>query len=259
MREVALRRRPLVAAGVFCLVVAVGASAAMSARGAATATDALPDLGMARLSDIHVDKTPDGRRLLRYSTVIVNVGSGPFELRGARASSADTTMAISQRIYDGAGGYRDVPVTGTSMYYAGDGHNHWHVRDLESTSLIRLDNGVKVGTSTKHGFCFWDNTSYRLALPGAPQAGVYNGCGNSGSLAVTVGLSIGWGDLYGSTLPDQDIDITGLGAGRYRLQSTADAQGWFSESSTLNNTTWVDLQLKANGASIRIEGYGPSA
>jgi len=32
------------------------------------------------------------------------------------------------------------------MYFAGDGHTHWHVRDLETYELIRSDNGSKVGT-----------------------------------------------------------------------------------------------------------------
>ena len=73
-----------------------------------------------------------------------------------------------------------------------------------------------------------------------------------------MGLSVGWGDLYRYTLPDQFVDITGLGAGRYRLVVTADRQGWFSESNESNNSTWVDLQLKGNGPP-RILGYGSAA
>jgi subtilase family serine protease len=37
--------------------------------------------------------------------------------------------------------------------------------------------------------------------------------------------------------PDQYIDITGLKSGRYRLQATADASNWFTESNESNNTT----------------------
>ena len=39
-------------------------------------------------------------------------------------------MSTTQRIFDDAGGYRDGP-TSASMYFGGDGHNHWHVQDLE--------------------------------------------------------------------------------------------------------------------------------
>jgi hypothetical protein len=97
-----------------------------------------------------------------------------------------------------------------------------------------------------------------LTLPGAPQAAVYPGCGTSTSLQVTTGLSVGWGDIYRSTLPDQYIDITNLSAGRYQLLVTADKLGWFTESNESNNSTWVDLQFKGQGQP-KIVGYGPAA
>jgi hypothetical protein len=212
---------------------------------------------MARLSDLRSEKISDGRRLLRYTTVIVNVGAGAFEVRGTRSTTAETQMSATQRVFDDAGGFRDIPTTAT-MVFGGDGHNHWHLRDLERSELIRLDNGTKAGTGAKRGFCFWDNVEYRLTLPRAPAAPVYGGCGSAASLTVTAGLSVGWGDAYPATLPDQYVDITGLTPGRYRLQVTADADGWFAESNELNNATWVDLQLKAQGAP-RVLGYGPAA
>jgi hypothetical protein len=240
-------------------VTALAVAVAWVATSAATAyaADRLPDLGMARLSDFRLEKTAAGRTLLRYTTVIVNVGQGRFELRGQRTSTTQTQMTVSQRVYNDAGGSRLVS-TAAVMVFGGDGHNHWHVRDLEASELIRLDNGSKVGTGAKRGFCFFDNTRYRLTLPGAPQSPVYTGCGTSTSLLVNMGLSIGWGDAYYWSLPDQYIDITGLTAGRYRLRVTADAQNRFLETSNSNNATWVDLQLKGN-TRPRVIAYGPSA
>ena len=237
------------------VVSSVSLALLLLAPASVAATSRLPDLGIARLADIRVDKAPDGRKLLRYTTVVVNVGAGAFEVHGSRASTGES-MAVSQRIYD-EGGYQDVP-TLAQMFFAGDGHSHWHVRDLESAELIRLDNGVKVGTWGKHGFCFFDNTNYRLSLPGAPSSSVYTNCGNSSSaLAVTMGLSIGWGDTYPAYLPDQYIDVTGLAAGRYKLIVTADEQNWFTETNETNNAAWVVIQLKGNGNSVRIIEYGP--
>ena len=70
---------------------------------------------------------------------------------------------------------------------------------------------MKVGSLAKHGFCFWDNVEYRLTLAGAPQTPVYTGCGSSSTLlSTTVGLSVGWGDIYPSRLDNQYVDITGL-------------------------------------------------
>jgi hypothetical protein len=225
----------------------------------AAAADRLPDLGMAPLSDFKVDRLGDGRRVLRYSTTIVNVGSGAFELGGQRSATGETQIPVVQRVYGDDGTRRDVSTTAV-MVYGGDGHNHWHVRDLESSELVRLDNGAKVGTGAKRGFCFWDITAYRLTLPGAPRSAAYgsSGCGTASSLDIAMGLSVGWGDIYPATLPDQYIDISGLAAGRYRLVVTADGGDWFSESSETNNTTWVELQLKGNGQP-RVTAYGPAA
>jgi len=225
---------------------------------AVAAADRLPDLAMARLSDLSI-RTSNGRRLLRYSTTIVNVGSGPFELHGQRASNAEPEMSVIQRVFDDAGGSRDI-ATSAVMVYAGDGHNHWHVRDLQLQEVFRAD-GTSAGRSDKRGFCFWDNVSYRLTLPGAPQSPVYqeSGCGDQGSVTTAVGLSIGWGDIYSASLPDQNVNITGLADGRYRLVVTADPGGWFAESDEANNSTWVDFELYRHGKRVRVLGYGPSA
>ena len=218
--------------------------------------DRLPDLRMARLADISLNRTADGRTLLRFTTIIVNVGAGPFELHGSRPSTGTANMSVVQRVTNDQGGSRNVSTSAT-MYYSGDGHNHWHVRNLQTYVLDRLDNGHRVGTGAKHGFCFWDNVAFRLSLPRAPQEPVYRGCGVASALQVTVGQSVGWGDRYSATIPDQYIDVTGLGSGRYRLTATADAANWFVEASNGNNATWVDLDFRSRKVSV--VGYGPSA
>jgi hypothetical protein len=136
------------------------------------------------------------------------------------------------------------------MFFGGDGHNHWHVRDLASYELTRMDNGTLVGTDHKQGFCFFDNFGYRLTLPGAPQDPVYTGCGGTSSLQVETGISVGWGDRYAARLPDQFIDITGLTAGRYRLTATADEPNWFVESNDGNNRACVVLQISSSSVSV---------
>ena len=224
---------------------------------AAAATDRLPDLGMARLRDLSIDTTTrPGRRLLRFTTIIVNIGAGPFETIGRRSSTDTTQMTVAQRIRTSAGTSREVS-TPAVMFWAGDGHAHWHVRDVEAYRLIRLDNGRRVGTGAKHGFCYFDNTAYRLGLAGAPSAPVYGGCGRAGDLRVTTGLSVGWGDTYPAGIAFQWIDITGLNSGRYRLRAIADPANWFAETSNANNSTWVDLKL--TGSAVRVVAYGPDA
>src|SRR5215208_5100784 len=147
------------AAATLTVLLAVAASKPVAA-----VTDKLPDFGMYKLTNIQLkkcaDKTGDcafaGQLQLRFDTRIVNTGAGAFEAHGSPPDTSTPTMSVTQRIFDDAGGYRNVPTT-AQMYYAGDGHNHWHLKDLESYTLTRLDNGVKVGTGAKEGFCFSDN------------------------------------------------------------------------------------------------------
>ncbi len=242
---------------VFSLVLGVALALAVLAPSApaGAVSDQLPDLGMAHPKDLKIEKTSNGRKLLRFSSIVVNVGAGPFEVHGERAAGA-STMATKQRIFNSAGGYRDVS-SAAIMYFSGDGHNHWHVQDLEDFELVRLDNGKLVGTGAKHGFCFFDNYRYGSSNP-AYYTTSSGACGKSSSdTQVIMGLSVGWGDIYNWNLPDQYIDITGLTSGRYRLIATADADNWFVESDDSNNFSWVDIQLKSN--SVRIVAYGPSA
>ena len=232
-------------------------AAALTAPGAsALAADRLPDLRMAHPADLKVDtSTISGHRLLRYTSVIVNVGRGPFEVHGDRTSTS-APMAVTQRIFNDAGGYRDV-ATAATMFFAGDGHNHWHLRDLETGELIRPDNGSKVGTLAKHGFCFFDNVAFQLSLTGAPQSPFYTGCGSSTSLHIVPGLSIGWGDKYAATLAYQYIDVTGLANGRYRLQVGVNTGLGFQEADSTNDGSWIEIRLGAHSA--KITAYGPGA
>jgi hypothetical protein len=228
-----------------------------------TGADLLPDLGMAQLADIQIQNTGTQKQL-RFSTTIVNVGAGKFEVTGRRPDTNTTDMTTTQRIYDSVGDYRDRSTTAT-LFYAGDGHDHWHVRDLEDYELFQLDaNGnvvepAVVQEGAKMGFCFFDNANY-----GASEPEYYRGCegGNPEALKVTMGLSRGWGDTYGANTVGQYLDITGLADGRYRLRVMADGDSVdgsdrFLESDETNNFTWADLQITGN--TVTVLKYGPSA
>ena len=78
-----------------------------------TGADLLPDLGMAQLADIQIQNTGTQKQL-RFSTTIVNVGAGPFEVTGRRPpDTATMDMTTTQRIYDSVGDYRDRSTTAT--------------------------------------------------------------------------------------------------------------------------------------------------
>ena len=233
-----------------------------------TGEDLLPDLGMAQITDIQIqcsepECNPGTEKRLHFGTTIVNVGAGPFEVTGRRPDINTTDMTTTQRIYDSVGDYRDRSTAGT-LFYSGDGHEHWHVRDLEDYDLFQLDESgnvvepAVVEQGAKIGFCFFDNTNY-----GSSEAKYYLSCeaANPNALRVTMGLSRGWGDTYGLGTVGQYLDITDLPDGSYRLRVTADgdsADGTnrFRESDETNNSTWADLQITGN--TVTVLQYGPS-
>jgi hypothetical protein len=239
---------------------------------AQTTTERLPDLGMRNFDNIYIQETTSGKRLLRFDSTIQNAGTGPFEVNASRSrtTSGYTSWSVAQRIYSSSNSptpptssYRNVSTPDVRMVWSGDGHNHWHIRNLATYGLERMDNGVKVGTGVKSGFCFFDSDKGNARLPkyyvttsGSP--GFSCAQGKRDALQVKAGISAGWGDIYRASLRDQYIDVTKLTAGRYRLRGTADAQRWFRESNTSNNVTWVELHIDGNNVRVVQQGPGMS-
>jgi Lysyl oxidase len=244
---------------------------------AGAATDRLPDLSMARTVKVQIknctdtsgDCAYDGQRQLRFGTRIVNVGAGAFEVKGSNRDSTGVMRTATQRIYDDAGGSRSVATkvgndgSTAQMYYAGDGHNHWHLKNLEHYTLTSSSTRTRAGA--KEGFCFLDivkwfkpDSSGNPITAGVPSRPVYTGCATNrpSATSVTVGLSKGWGDIYGTNTIDQYIDITNVPDGSYRLTTTADKPDWFYESNETNNTTWANLSIK--GTQVSVTSYGGS-
>ena len=216
----------------------------------------LPDLGMDYIRAYSIETTPAGQSRLRFTTIITNIGDGPLQVRG-HTSQPNGEMLVDQQIADADGSWTDEP-TDFRMYFAGDGHNHWHVRDLATYELQNSAATIK-RTGEKHGFCFFDNYQVDLTLPDAPQSARYlaRGCGKASHTSVTTGLSVGWGDKYTHKLPDQYIDITGLPSGEYILTATVDAQGYLREGCEDNNTTTAVLRI--TGSSVKVLSRGTAS
>jgi hypothetical protein len=219
------------------------------------ATPQLPDLRMAKLTNIQLDTTTiAGHRLLRYTAQLVNTGTGPFETRGSRKDTSATRLLVHQWIYDSAGNVVQkvpVPKTETYMYWAGDGHNHFHIADLEDGTLTRVSSGRQVGSLAKHGFHLVDSAAFDTSIPGAPSSAIYGVCGghscDDNALRVYMGISAGWLDQYYYTTVGQYIDITGLPNGKYVLRDVVDPQHWFTETNTTNNWASATLRIGDNG------------
>ncbi|MBA3947741.1 MAG: hypothetical protein H0X37_24700 [Herpetosiphonaceae bacterium] len=228
---------------------------------ALAATILYPDLRIKHVDTFELDTTTmPGHRLLRFTSIMVNVGAGAFEVRGYRLTTGSNFL-VYQREYDTAGGHRDVLTPAHMVYDVGDGHTHWHLKNLQKSTLVALGSTQQSRTGAKIGFCFFDNAPYNLSLPGAPPQAVYNqppACSpnDPNALAVLMGLSIGWEDIYSFDIAQQWIDITGLPNGAYRLTVTADHNHHFAETDNTNNFTWVDIWIGNNGVTILLQGPG---
>jgi hypothetical protein len=254
-----MTRRAHLKIGAAMMVAMAAAFVAPLAAPAGAASDLRPDLRMAAFdyfTEPFIESTSDGRRLLRFDGTIVNVGSGNFEVHGARPATTIPEMTVTQRVFNDAGGYRDRS-TAARMYYSGDGHDHWHVRNLQRYTLTRLADRKMVGTGAKHGFCFWD--VYSFSSSQGPFYTEPPACGQSpADLTVMMGISAGWLDVYPDWLPDQYIDITGVPPGKYRLRAVADPSNWFVEKDNTNNFTWINIRIRDDNT-VDVLRHGPAA
>jgi len=219
-------------------------------------TQLLPDLGVRTLRQFTIVNT-GGRKLLKFPGVTSNVGKGPLEVHGTRSSSTSTDWVATQWIKTTSGTWDKVP-SNVTFYFAGDGHTHWHMRDIDGYELYD-PSGHKLRDGEKHGFCFEDNTSYRdwpsTGKNGAPANPVYlhaDMCGQGHPEATSIihGLSVGWGDTYPSSLPDQAIDVTGLPDGNYQVRLTADQYGGIRESNESNNAATAMIKIAGNTVTL---------
>jgi lysyl oxidase len=242
-------------------IITLGIAASLAITAATVAisgqtADLLPDLVMLQPTDFHLEKKPKGRRLLRFSTVILNMGPGVFDVYGydpnGYAITSSSRLAVRQRIQNTSEGFTEHE-TGAEMFFAGDGHNHWHVSDLQSWMLaFEATPNDAVATGAKRGFCFWDNVD-QLSEPS-----YYDGYGechlDTTTSIVPMGLSVGWGDRYPWNIAYQYIDISRLPYGNYCLSVTADPRRDFIETSTSNNTTRTLISIRSGRVVVLGEG-----
>ena len=141
------------------------------------------------------------RRLLRFDTVAANLGT------------ADLFVGIA-------------PPSGVSdgVFTWSPCHMHHHVAGFANYEL-RDANGI-VLTGHKQAFCLQDT---ERITPGAATNG-YN--------CMKQGMSKGWADVYGNSLPCQWLDITDVPTGAYTLHVIVNPAGALPDSD-LSNNEWT--------------------
>jgi hypothetical protein len=239
------------------MALALVASTVGAAPVAAQSGDLMPDLKMGDIYGLRVEESRSGRARLRFGTIVWNVGDGPLEVR-AGARDADVMYDLAQRIERRGGGHRDVVPEEATAFYAGDGHDHWHIKSFITISLFaKGEAGEPLTIVTqaerglrKIGFCLTDlvrapaslrpeNAAQRIGYP-------VSGCGTRSSQDVRMGISPGYGDDYKPFFNHQWIDIAQLESGTYRMCATVNSTGLWLEKNDdrTNNSAWVDLEIR---------------
>lgn len=224
----------------------------------------LPDLEMLQPFEFKLERKPGGVRWLRFSTVIANTGDGPFDVYGYEPSGAaitkSSTLRVRQRILEsvdssGVKAWREHDAIGddgkaSTMFYSGDGHDHWHVLDLQKWGLaFEATPNSTIETGAKTGFCFWDNHDLGWGSP-KEYFGTSACHPDATGDRVPMGQAVGWGDKYPATIAGQYIDITGYPYGNYCLTLTADPRGEFIEKTTANNTVRTLISIETGGVTV---------
>lgn len=221
---------------------------------AATGEAVLPDLGMLPPQNFSVQSRPRGVRWLRFDAIVVNVGPGLFDVYGHEPADPNGRLPVMQRIQDGAGGWSLV-ASPAEMFYAGDGHDHWHVEDLQHWTIANVnDRATVLRRGAKTGFCFWDNYDYLHSGPMVYHPYTTGACMRLGDGTVPMGLSVGWGDVYPSNIAFQYIDITGLPNGEYVVTLAVDLDHEFVEDHDDNNTAWATIMITRKTVTVLATG-----
>ena len=258
------------------LLVALAWAGAVGSAGAAPAPRVLPDLvpqpplevvgpttgfsmGLGVDAPLLVDGCyPEERarkgaaRCLRFDTIVGNVGEGAFEL--AYNFHKRVGVAAVQRIFRSDGSYADRFAVRSELHLT---HGHFHVQDFYLARLWEAGPGggragdSPVARGDKNGFCPEDSRPvggapddgrrhYSCFTPDEPEQRGFQ----------VVGISAGWEDVYGASLPDQFVEITGVPDGRYVLEIELDPHDVFVEADDTNNRVCTLVELQRFEATI---------
>jgi Lysyl oxidase len=270
-----LRLAALVAAVASMLATAL-VVAADSARSGDPGDALEPDLVVQRPYELYVDKGAEEIRL-RVSNTVANIGDGPLEISGDGSFCDDQTGRFTmQTVFEDSAdpdspGYfvrgEDEAFTqrdaGCSRYH--EEHDHWHFDNFARYRLLSEKTGNIVGGSRKISFCVIDTGQPHPELPGTPDEPYYPQDPGSEfascSATSTDGLSIGWEDTYGASLPGQGIRVTKLRKGSYCLVLETDPagparpDGVLNEINEDNNARDIKVWLRPHKQIVRRQSH----
>lgn len=207
---------------------------------------------------------------LRFDQVIANDGDGPLELRFiVPHDNTSTEHDVVQRVYwsDSADHFTDRPAGSWELHPV---HGHYHFHALTDSALWSAgEHGERLGsapvrTGRKVGYCVADILLDAWAQKGngsrtynAPDC-FFPASSDAVNDYLVQGITPGFADVYEWFVPDQFIEVSGLGDGTYVLDTIADPENAIVESDETNNCRAVLVRLTGmTSAAPTAEVLGP--
>jgi hypothetical protein len=153
-------------------------------------------------------------------------------------------MQVRQYVELANGTVRVDPTSGELHYVVAPPHYHWHLIGFVHTELRTAGDFTVRLRDRKSGFCMADHYGTAIGVPHGPPRFLSN-CAqfHPGASSVTEGVSVGYTDRYPAFFHGQQLDITGLKAGRYWLVHRANEDFHLRESRYDDNAASVLIRL----------------
>lgn len=161
---------------------------------------------------------PGWRRLLRFDTVVLNVGDADVFL-GAPDGELSRLFEFSEC------------------------HAHYHFERFAAYALLD-DRGAPAADGHKQSFCLLDDApvpGWHHPTDGGAPAAAYT-CAHQG-------LQVGWQDVYASALDCQWVDVTGLAPGAYLLRVALDDADLLRDADRSNDVVTLAVTIPRDDVS----------
>jgi hypothetical protein len=203
----------------------------------------LPDLEQRAPAGLVVVQAGRSFRL-GFASSTENRGRGPLVIHGIRP--AGKPMTAHQIVELRGGAKRVVAYVGGLSYELHRPHHHWHLESFVRYELHRARDFALVVRDRKTGFCLidrWGQVSPRIPEAGPPRFVGDCGAGEPDARRVVQGTSVGYVDRYPASFHGQELDLTGLYAGRYVLVHRANPSRAMRELTYSDDAASVLLEL----------------
>jgi hypothetical protein len=206
-----------------------------------------PNLVQRPPSGLVIERGARGRWLLGFTSMVDNRGPGTLWIKGHRDPGA-SVMQVRQLVYLRGGGLRVDPPSGELHYVVAPPHYHWHMLGFVHAELRTAGDFKLRVRDHKSGFCIADHYGTAIGVPHGPPRFLGN-CAQFDPRATDVeeGASVGYTDRYPAFFHGQQLDITGVPAGKYWLVHRANEDYHLRESRYDDNAASVLIRLTWRG------------